>query len=142
MKVCGLDISSVVKSRRPSIVASSIGPSSPIDLPSFPVLTSLHISLGLEDPPRRLVEILCAISSAPELSTVSIIRPWNGIETASRDAWVGVDRWLARAAGNAKVEGDLSLTLEQWPSDKVVWDGFLSRFIEAGGKIGTNPGEL
>ena len=78
------------------------------DLPPLVALRRLHVmALGsqLDAPPTWLINLLIAISSAPELSAVHLEfgtdsgeMPVEVEKCASDHRWILVDRWLARLA--------------------------------------------
>jgi hypothetical protein len=119
----------------PDYFAEEIPP--PIHLPSLPLLTTLIIDLEVYRPSPHLINILCSIGSAPALTSIIIdYARWRSIEHLPlEDPWVDVDRWLSRVAKHAKAKGGLALTLERWPNEKSVWEGFLPEFRESGGEI-------
>ena len=115
---------------------------SPIDLPSFPALTSLRVRLHDRHPSHRLVDVLSFISSAPALASVDIQRGYdvyNVYDLTRSNTWNGVDRWLARIAKNSKVGCDPVLTLRRWEFGESHWEGLLPMFRRAGGEIRTHP---
>jgi len=87
----------------------------------------------------RLIAILSSISSAPALGSVTIGHDmWSDINQPFQVQWVDMDRWLARVAQQARVQGGLSVTLKWWPKGKPVWEGFLRDFRRAGGRVKTD----
>ena len=112
---------------------------SPIHLPSFPTLTSIHINFHFEDPSPRLTTLLSSISSAPALASVDVgYEHWDIVDSIPSHEWAGLDTWLARMAEQTTVEGGLVLILKMWP-EMSVWKDFLPEFGKAGGKIETDP---
>lgn len=108
----------------------------PIHLPFLPALITLKVDLCADVPSPRLTNILYSIDSAPALTSITIeYKGWDIIEHLPSGPWVDVDRWLSRIVKHTKVAGGLPLTLELWPEGKSVWEGFLHRFMEAGGKL-------
>jgi len=105
---------------------------------SLPALTTLNIDLGKGDPSPRLTSILCSISSAPALGSITIGNDGRfNIGRSSQGPWGDMDRWLARMAEHTKVQGGLSVILRGWPKGKPVCEGFLPDFRRAGGQIKT-----
>ena len=111
-----------------------------IDLPSFPVLTSLRVRLYERHPSRHLVDVLSFISSAPALASIDIQRGgYDAYSPTSSSTWDGVDSWLARIAKHSKVGFDTVLTLRRWAFSESYWEGLLPMFRRAGGEIRTHP---
>jgi len=112
----------------------------PIDIPSLTALTTLSIEFCMVDPSPRLTNILCHIPPIPMLTSITMGHvAWpdsdTNVEHAFQGRWVEIDRWLARLAGHAGVQGGLSVTLVRWPRGKSVWEGFLREFRKAVGGI-------
>ena len=137
--VCGFrrfsDRAEVVVTGLPDTLVREITP--PINLPSFPALTTLVIYLWIGDPSPRLTNILYSICSAPVLTSVTIeCEDWRlRKHPPLEDSWVDVDRWLSHIAKHAEVKGSLALILERWPEGRLVWEGFMPEFRESGGEI-------
>jgi hypothetical protein len=110
--------------------------SSFIHLPSLPALATLDFDLRAGGPSSHLTNLLCSISSAPALASVTIgSDEWPDPECPFPSPWVEVDKWLAHMVGRGRAEGSLRVTLRRWPEGKSVWKGFLHRFTEAGGEL-------
>jgi len=106
---------------------------------SLPALTTLNIDLGKGDPSPRLTSILCSISSAPALGSITIGNDGRfNIGRSSQGPWGDMDRWLARVAEHTKVQGGLSAILKRWPEGESVSEGFLRDFRRAGGQVKTD----
>jgi len=113
----------------------------PIHLSSLPALATLDVNIREDQPSPRLTEILHSFYPVPALSTITIgSEMWNINECPPSIPWVDVDIWLARISKDAEVKGGVLLTLIRWPEGKSVWEGFLPKFREAGGKIKTDTG--
>lgn len=73
------------------------------ELPPLVALCEIQVGLGqLQSPPRWLVHLLTAITSAPELSSIhfklnssSDVSQEEILKCASDDRWILIDMWLA-----------------------------------------------
>jgi len=111
----------------------------PVHPLSLTALATLNIELFMGDPSPRLTNILCRILPTPTLtSTIIEYSVWSSVEYCLQGRWADVDRWLARMAGNIRVQEGLSATLIRWPRGESVPEGFLREFRKAGGKIKTD----
>ena len=111
----------------------------PIDLPSFPALTSLRVRLYETKPSRRVIDVLSFISSTPALASFDVQYAISDTgKPIPSDEWDDLDRWLARVAKHAVVERGLVLNLRRWAFSESSWEEFLQRFREAGGEIRTH----
>ena len=109
-----------------------------IDLPSFPVLTSVRVRVYGGGPSRRIVNVLSSISSTPALAFVDIQDGRSYADRPTRsDTWNDLDRWLAQIAKHTAVEHGLVLNLRNWQFSglELYWEALFQRFREAGGKI-------
>ena len=108
-----------------------------IELPSFPVLTSLRIRFYEGEPSRRIVDVLSFISSTPALAIVDIQRGRHDADkpAGSGTTWNNLDGWLGRVAKQTTVECGLVLNLRRWALSESSWETLLPRFMEAGGEI-------
>ena len=114
-------------------------PPSPINLPPFPALVSLHISFGRNTRPSpQLINILSSISSTPSLASISIQHFLWYTSVNLDEQWIDLDRCLARIAKNATVEGGLTLVLKKWPRNQLLWEGFLPELRRVVGEIKTD----
>ena len=79
-------------------------PAQLIDLPSFPVLTSIRVFCG-EEPSRRIVKVLSSICPTPVLTLIYVKR-WspNIYGHTPSDTWNDLDRWLARVGVGVESE--------------------------------------
>ena len=110
-----------------------------IDLPPFPVLTSLRMFIFSQNPSIELIDILSSMSSVPTLASISIERPcWSLPEPVPPHTWAHLDEWLTRMAKNTTIKGGPVLTLRRWPYGENLVDAFLPNFREAG-KINVDP---
>jgi len=110
----------------------------PIDIPSLTALTILSIEFCMVNPSPRLTSILCHIPSIPMSTSITMGHAaWPNSDTDTEHAfqgrWVEIDRWLARLARHARVQGGLSVTFVRWPRGQSIWEGFLLEFRKAGG---------
>ena len=107
-----------------------------INLPSFPVLTSIRVRLHQREPTRHIVNVLSPISTTPALAFVDIQRGSTYADEPTRsDTWNDLDRWLARVAKHTAVERGLVLNLRKWEFSELSWQALLPTFREAGGVI-------
>ena len=114
--------------------------SHPIDLPRFPVLTSLKIC-GIEYfPTHHLIDALSSISSAPALASVILdCGSWPESGSDLSPAWDRLDMWLTQKARNPEVKDGLVLTLARWEEgEKLVPKTLFPKFGEVA-KIITTP---
>ena len=112
-----------------------------IDLPPFPVLTSVKIFVAARDPSPQLINTLSHISSAPALASVELECWWQFfLELAPSNTWDRLDRWLSHMASNAMAKGGLVLTLKLWREDRFP-EVLLPEFRKIG-KINTDFSEM
>ena len=111
-------------------------PISPIDLPSFPVLTSLRVRLYKKRPSHRIISVLSFVSSTPALISIDV-QPGSCsiIKPTPSDTWDDLDGWLARVVRHTAVECGLVLNLRLWTFSKSSWEALFPNFREAGGEI-------
>jgi len=111
-----------------------------IDMSSLTTFAALSIEFCMVDPSPRLTNILRHIPPIPMLTSITMGHvAWpdsdTNVEHPFQGRWVEIDRWLARLAGHAGVQGELPVTLVRWPWGKSVWEGFLREFRKAWGGI-------
>ena len=106
--------------------------SRPIDLPPFPALTSLKISVCGDAPSFHLVNVLSFISSVPVLVSI-FLECWAPLrsEPGPSNTWDRLDEWLVQMDNSATVEGGLVLELIPWGEIGSLGE-FLPKFEEVG----------
>ena len=110
-----------------------------IDLPSFPVLTSLRVRLHEGEPSPRILNVLSPISSTPALAFIDIQCGHHESDKIIRsNMWNNLDRWLGQVAKRTSVECGLVLNIRLWTFSESSWETLLPRFKEAGGGIKTH----